>query len=308
MMISALLIVIFHLWINVTNYPCERVIRQLCVVGVDIFFFVSLYGISKKKIVYKDFIKNRFISVYLKFIIFVLIISFISSWSIDKLLLTLLGIDLFIKGGGSFLWFIPGIMIIYLLIPLYKKLDDKNSIITLSISLIVFLVFSILVSYYTSYNEIFILTNRIPIMLIGYYLGKYDFTKNISKCMYLIIMFLLLIVGSIISYNITLNPFKTDYFYDLFYILNIPFELGLILLFNLVKTNSVSNILGSVTLELYAFQMMFGFKIANFIYNIVNNALLTNIIVIAFLIVISIIFKYIYDFIYNFIKGKLKKV
>ena len=49
----------------------EDYLRWLCVIGVDLFFFVSVYSFMKKdRVNYKEFIINRVIHVYLKFILF----------------------------------------------------------------------------------------------------------------------------------------------------------------------------------------------------------------------------------------------
>ena len=50
MAVSAMLILIYHLWINITNSTIEVYLRQLCVTGVDLFFFVSAYSIANRKI------------------------------------------------------------------------------------------------------------------------------------------------------------------------------------------------------------------------------------------------------------------
>ena len=74
MFFSSLLILIFHLWINIFDrasnlFEVENFLRQLCYIGVDIFFFLSCYSISKHEIKdYKKFICSRFIKVYLVFI------------------------------------------------------------------------------------------------------------------------------------------------------------------------------------------------------------------------------------------------
>ena len=47
-LIAAILILVFHLWINVTNLEIENYIRLISYVGVDIFFFVSAYAISQR--------------------------------------------------------------------------------------------------------------------------------------------------------------------------------------------------------------------------------------------------------------------
>ena len=264
MTVSALFILIFHLWINITKSINELYIRQLLVVGVDMFFFLSCYSIGKREIKYKEFIKNR-----------------------------ILDINLFIKGGGSFLWFIPGIMIVYLLLPLYKKIDNK--IYVPIITIFIYLSVCILISYNTYYDEIFILFNRIPIMLIAYYMGKYNVINYLDDKKYWLITILLLTIGFAISYISIVNRIKLEWFYDIYYLIYIPFVLGLIMLLDKIKDNKLTNLLGSITLELYGLQMIFGYKIVNMIYLHFNNALLTNVLVIIVMFILSIILKYIFD-------------
>lgn len=293
MTVSALFILIFHLWINITNSITEQYIRQLLVIGVDIFFFISCYSIGKKEIKYKKFILNRITDIYFKFIILSLIYYVYKGFDLIEFIKTILGINLFIKGGGSFLWFIPSIMIVYILLPLYKKIDKK--IYVPIITIFIYIIVSILISYNSSYNEIFIFLNRLPIIFIGYYLGKSNLISNLDNKKYIIITIFLLIFGFIIAYLTTVNKLSLNFIYDVKYIIYIPLTLGLILLLDKVKDNKVTNLLGSITLELYGLQMIFGFKIANTVYKSINNPLLTNIIVIIILITLSIILKYIFE-------------
>ena len=299
MAVSALFIIIFHLWINITSSVIEMFLKQLCVIGVDLFFFISAYSISKQeKIEYKNFVLNRVGKVYFKFIILSLICAIYSKWNIIRFLKTVLGIELFIKGGGSFLWFIPAIMLVYLLLPLYKLIDDKHQKITPLVTVLVYLMLSIFISSYTDYNKLFILTNRIPIILIGFYFAKYKVIEylNNDKVRYWLITFICLVVGLLISYTVYINHFRVSWFYDIFYILYILLEIGLILLLNKIKENRLTKIIGSVTLELYGLQMIFGFKLANEIYKCFNITLLSNISVIIILIILSLILEYMFNF------------
>lgn len=298
MAFSALFILIFHLWINVTNSVVEIFLKQLCVIGVDLFFFVSAYSISKKdNINYKKFISNRFNNIYFKFVVLAIICALYSSWDFIKFIKTIIGIDLFISGGGAFLWFLPGIMIIYLLIPLYKKIDDKNPLITPIFVIIIYLILSIVISLFTDYTSIFILTNRIPIILLGYYIAKYNIIEylNRNNLKYFIVTILLLIIGLIVSYITIVQKIKFEWFHDILYILNIQIELGIILLLDKINSNKIINILGSCTLELYGVQMIFGYSLADKIYSLINNTLIYNVCIIISLIVFAIILKYIFD-------------
>lgn len=298
MTFSALFILIFHLWISVTNSQMESYLRQLCVIGVDLFFFISAYSISNRDTAgYKEFIVDRFNKVYLKYIIFAIIGMLYLSWSLKKFIRVILGMELFIKGGGAFLWFIPGIMLVYLLLPLYKKLDNKLPKIIPFIIMILFFVISILVSLCTTYNAIFILTNRLPIILLGYYFAKYDVINRLhdNNVAYWGITFFALIFGFVISYLVYINHFSVSWFKDIFYILYIPLNIGLILLLDRIKVNKIFNLIGTITLELYGVQMIFGFKLANSVLRYINNNLLSNMITIVLLIVISTIIHYIFN-------------
>ena len=137
MFVASLLILIFHFWIYISSktsplFKYELFIRQICFIGVDIFFFISAFSIYGVKIEhYLNFIKKRFIKVYLLFIIFSFIAFFYNKWSLKELILTISGISLFIKGGGSYLWFVPAIMLVYILLPLYGFIEKNNKYIYL---------------------------------------------------------------------------------------------------------------------------------------------------------------------------------
>ncbi len=305
MAFSALLIMIFHLWINLTISPIEMYIKYICFIGVDIFFFVSGYSLaSKKSVEYKNFIADRVNKVYVKFVVFSIIGALYFDWQISKLIKTLLGIELITRGGGSFLWFIPGIMLFYFLLPLYKMIDDKYPKVMPFIAIIIYLFLTIIVSTLTNYEVLFILTNRIPITLMGYYIAKYNIFNylNASKIRYNILTILLILLGLFISYIVYINHFNVSWFKDLFYILYIPLCLGLILLMDKLKENKFVILMGSITLELYGLQMLFGFKITNAIFNFTNSRLLSNLLTISVLIIMSVIAKYIFDII-----GKTKR-
>ena len=304
MSVSALLILIFHLWIHVTNLQIEIYLRQLCVIGVDLFFFVSAYSIAKKeKIEYKSFIISRFNKVYLKFILFSVIGALYFGWDIVKFIKIIFGIELIEKGGGSFLWFLPGIMLVYLILPLYKKIDSKYPKVTPFVTILLHLFLSIMISTLTTDQNLFILTNRIPMILLGYYFAKYDIFKvlNDNKVGYWITTIITFIIGVIISYLVYVNHFKVSWYKDLFYILYIPLSIGLILLLDKIRTNRLSAFIGSITLELYALQMIFGFRLANEIFQYTNTKLLSNILVVVVLVIMSIIIQRIFN-----LKDKLK--
>lgn len=304
MSVSALMILIFHLWIYVTNSQIETYFKQLCVIGVDLFFFISAYSVARREeIDYKNFIMDRFHKVYLKFMIFSIIGTLYFDWDLTKFMKIIFGIELFEKGGGAFLWFLPGIMLVYLILPLYKRIDSKYSKLIPFVTILLYLSLSIIISSFTTYQNLFILTNRIPIILLGYYFAKYDIFKtlNHNQVKYWITAITTSMLGILISYFSYVNHLKVFWYKDLFYILYIPLCIGLILLLDKIKINKLSELVGSVTLELYALQMIFGFQLANKMLQYTNIKLLSNLLTIVILVMMSIVIQRIFNF-----KDKLK--
>lgn len=307
MTVSAFMILFFHLWIYI--FPKNNVeifLKQICFIGVDIFFFVSAYSIGKKdKINYKEFIKNRFTKIYIKFIVFAFIAFIYQKWQISRFFKVIVGYEFITRGGGSFLWFIPAIMIMYLLLPLYKKIDDKYKIMTSILTVTVYLLMTVLVSLLSNYRSIIIFTNRIPIILIGYYFSKYNLIEKLKmkRCLYAFITTLLLIFGSVLAYKTLTSKFKLSIFPDIFYLTAIPLIIGLILLLDKVPTNKITDFLGSFTLEVYAIQMIFGFNIANDLYSRLNSIWLTNFMSITIVLVLSYIINRIFKLVENIINN-----
>lgn len=302
MSFSALMIIIFHLWINITKpntniYLIETYLRYIGYIGVDIFFFLSAYSLASNEIDnYSNFIIKRFKKIYLKFIIFGVIAFFFNKWSFLKLLKIIFGIEFLTKGGGSFLWFIPAIMIIYILLPLYKKLDNKYKIITPIITIITYLILVITLSI-NKKTTLLIFINRIPIILLGYYFSKLKIFEKLQKnnLLYYCVALCLTIFGLFFNYYLYLNHFYLSYFQDIFYVLSIPLIIGVILLLDKIKVNKLFNYLGSITLEVYAIQMIFGYYLTGKLVKIISNSFLINIISIVIVILIASFFNLIFN-------------
>lgn len=302
MSFSALMIIIFHLWINITKpntniYLIETYLRYIGYIGVDIFFFLSAYSLAKNEIDnYLNFIFKRFKKIYLKFIIFGVIAFFFNKWSFLKLLKIIFGIEFLTKGGGSFLWFIPAIMIIYVFLPLYKKLDNKYRVITPIITIITYLILVITLSI-NKKTTLLIFINRIPIILFGYYFSKLKIFEKLQKnnLLYYCIALCLTIFGLFFNYYLYFNHFYLSYFQDIFYVLSIPLIIGVILLLDKIKVNKLFNYLGSITLEVYAIQMIFGYYLTGKLVKIISNSFLINIISIVIVILIASFFNLIFN-------------
>ena len=63
----------------------------------------------------------------------------------------------------------------------------------------------------------------------------------------------------------------------MYYVFVVPMVIALVILSSYIKKNRIWDVLSSVTLELYALQMIFGQKIVCGLYFEIKNPLLTNI-------------------------------
>lgn len=308
MAFAALQILIFHLWINISSSEIENFIKQISYIGVDIFFFLSGYSLYRSDTGnYFQFISNRFRNVYSKFILFALVAAWVNKWDMVYALKVIFGIDLIQNGGKAFLWFLPAIMLFYLIVPLYKKFDARNRMVAILTLGVLWLLIALLFTYGVTSVPIAIWWNRVPIFFMGYYLAGFHANRKITghraAC---IIGFALIAAADVIlayryAYKVKLNqPIE-----DMFYILVIPLAIGIALLISMIKENKLIRAIGSSSLELYAMQMIFGYTWANQILSKTKSIPITDIATMIILIASAIIVHYLYEVIYRFLLEKV---
>ena len=286
--IAAFQILFFHLWAPITSTQIEQFVLKTAYVGVDMFFFLSAYSLAGREIDYVPFLKDRVLKLYAKFAFFVLIMALFSkSFGVIRAVKSLTFIEFFQKGGGAFLWFIPAILILYIIYPLFLKWNSRFKVIWV---LLIWLTGSVFAEHVLSYTAVFIFTNRIPVILAGYLFKTYCTKNNNLRRSFIVLIPLGVLLLYMYGFKVRLNfPIK-----DMFYVLAIPSVLGLVTLSSYVKKYAVTESLGSITLELYAVQMIFGQRILIFAYNIFNkNALLTNIFVTGVMLLLTYIISYV---------------
>lgn len=290
MTLSALLILIFHLWIRLlANNVVEQFVVQTAYIGVDMFFFVSAFAVGRKNIDdYKGYALKRFKGVYLKFILLAIVGGIYAKLKWQQLLKTALFVELFQRGGGAFLWFLPAIMIMYILLPLYQKLFNKIKCFAPVTILVIWLVVGLLVSNLTDYREMFIFWNRIPIIILGYHIPTLYQKLNNKVWQKALIGVILLIIGMVLLFYFGFKGRLSKPIWDMFYVCAIPSVVGLVMLVDFIPENKVINLIGSSTLEMYGIQMIFGYTLANKIYRLTGSAFFTNILTLLLVIVISI--------------------
>lgn len=285
-----MLIIIFHLWIKLSNNLLESFFVGIAYIGVDIFFLVSVCSLANKTINYKSFILNRFKTIYLKFLIFVLIMALFTQ-RFSNILNRLFFLEFITKGGGAFLWFIPAILIFYLVFPLFIKWKNNyKSLIVLFCYIVVGIITTI-----TKQNQLMIVLNRIPLILLTYELC----TRNLPNQK--LIGFICLIIGFILLYFFGYSPKLNKPFYNFFYLFAGIAVIGIAMIIPKFRCPKVIEIIASSSLEIYAFQMIFGFNLAAFIFKYINNALLSNIVTISIVLIISVLF----NFLWNYLNKKV---
>lgn len=286
--IAAFQILFFHLWAPITSTQIEQFVLKTAYVGVDMFFFLSAYSLAGREIDYVPFLKDRVLKLYAKFAFFVLIMALFSkSFGVIRVVKSLTLIEFFQKGGGAFLWFIPAILILYIIYPLFLKWNSRFKVIWV---LLIWLIAGVFSEHVLSYTTVFIFTNRIPVILAGYLFKTYCTHNNNLRRSFIVLIPLGVLLLHMYGFKVRLNfPIK-----DMFYVLAIPTVLGLVTLSSYVKKYAVTESLGSITLELYAVQMIFGQRILMWAYNVFNkNALLTNIFVTGVMLLLAYIISYV---------------
>lgn len=286
--IAAFQILFFHLWAPLTSTQIEQFILKTAYVGVDMFFFLSAYSLAGREIDYVPFLKDRVLKLYAKFAFFTLIMALFSkSFGVIRVVKSLTLIEFFQKGGGAFLWFIPAILIFYAVYPLFLKWNSRFKVIWV---LLIWLTGSVFAEHVLSYTAVFIFTNRIPVILAGYLFKTYCTHNNNLRRSFIVLIPLGALLLYMYGFKVRLNfPIK-----DMFYVLAIPSVIGLVTLSSYVKKYAVTESLGSITLELYAVQMIFGQRILIWAYNVFNkNALLTNIFVTGVMLLLAYIISHV---------------
>ena len=303
MAFSGIQILVFHLWVYVFASGLGQVEKFLKInasLGVDIFFFLSAYSLANRSLdSYASFVFSRFKAVYAKFIAFAIIASIYVGWKLKLLLEVVTTVNLFKRGGGAFLWFLPAIMILYILFPLFKKCDEKNRWLTLALVIVGWFGLGLIGTWMTGFKHLFIFWNRLPVFLLGYYMAKCEPFKKLllNKKLRVVVGIVLTVVGNVL---ISLFAYKSKLsipLHDMFYLIYIPASIGLILLVGLVPDVKPIKWIGSSTLEMYAIQMIWGYKVTNMALKITGNAILTNLVAISFVIITAVIVHYAVDFI-----------
>ncbi len=185
---AALWILVFHEWLPVFDrYPylalIENFIQRIGFCGVDIFLFLSgigmVYSIGKSERVLLFYYK-RIKRILFPFLLVAVVRWRFDGWTVSEFLKNISGVHFFRVDIYTFLWFVPMIMIFYLLFPLYYRFFIKSSskILFTGCILMIWLILSL--KFRTTLRiDMFGFTNRIPVFLIGILAGWSSQNKKV---------------------------------------------------------------------------------------------------------------------------------
>ena len=190
----------------------SKILHRIGFYGVDMFLMVSglgLYFSMRKSKSIGEFYKKRAVRILPAYLI--VTIGWYAFYKtdvsfVDKLL-SILGINYF-RGTVSnrpeyFDWFLPTLFVLYLLTPLYDKLFQKASV-KWKFTLLASMISPILciIGFYTGRQVLFGTFARIPIFLIGYWMGWFLYEKKEEEKAGWMVHLPLLFVGIILAYYI----------------------------------------------------------------------------------------------------------
>lgn len=292
--VAALLILIFHLlpimWTGGVLATVSQFVTLTAYIGVDMFFFLSGYVlVFSRTDNYFAYLKRRVLRIYPIFLLCAIVYVILGKAQPDSMLKALVGISLFERGGGSFLWFLPSIMIVYLTGPFYLRLQKRlGAAKTLVLSLLLWTGLAFLLEAVLDNHSINIFLMRLPIAMLGIFFASCEgrWRKSVQS----IVGALLLLVGLYLTWSFGFRTRLSEPLTDMFYLVAIPEVLGLIFLgdaiFSLFRSRLLSS-LGSISLELYCVQMTVGAMLFGIFRPIVDDKWLASLAAIAAVIIIS---------------------
>ncbi len=295
---AALLILFFHTWTPImTNVPILGIIedfaKRTSFLGVDIFFFLSGMGLVASRNKYKlgQFYYRRLRRLILPFILVATIRLAVGDWSIEYYLKAISFAGFLTKSVYYFLWFVPAIILLYASFPAYYYLATRTK------SLISFFLISLEIWLFISVwgidlirTDIYSITNRIPIFLLGTFIAMIQDTKfhtkpRLSLCLVTLITGLLFAYATNYKNMFVLVPFSNCFLPNVLVTLSLCPLVSV--LFSKIKTLSIPRkmfrFIGTISFELYCVQD-FTIEVKGFLLSI-YSPIIANIVIISLAII-----------------------
>ena len=270
MAIAGIGILLFHLWVPVFPYgtaagTVERFLVSVGYVGVDVFFFVSAYTLSLRPVYdCRGFLWDR---------LWKLLPLFLTAWAL-----------------GKFLWFVPALLVVYVLFPPLYRLCRPHPVFSALLLLLAWAALVVLAEgWLQPERDVGIFLFRIPVILLGAYgaalEGKLSPRRKGLWGLGLLAAGVPLLVRFASLHKLR-EPFQ-----DTFYLTVLPAALGILLLTDWLSDRLSCpplERLGAVTLELYFMQLAAGGALIEFFLGLTHSRLVTDIFVMAAVIAASL--------------------
>lgn len=316
---AMLLVAFFHSPVIFSNNILMYIKNKLYI-GVDIFLFLSGIGIyysytknSNKKIFYKKRILKILPVTLLISLLFGFIFYGIKYYTEEDFWASITFTN-FLLGIGKFpvwYWYIPSILILYLVSPFiidyYNKYENKKPF-YISITIIISFIF--LFSLLPRLMNLQIFISRIPIYLIGLKFGELSYKNEYMPRSHIVFYLENAIVAIGIIFYLDKNPFFLAQIISnaLLIFPTIAFSIITVMTLNKIKKYKfpIINFIGTITLEIYLLHeriiVLLNYIIVNK-FNIKPNYILLSLI--SFLI--SVLFAYLLNKLMNYLLHKGKK-
>ena len=297
MAVAAVFIAVYHLRMPVfpaAGFPgqIERFIVTIGYIGVDLFFFLSAYTLtfsdttSRRKFVFR-----RFGKVYPKFLLFCVTGLILGKLSLPRFFATAVFLDFLQNGGGSFLWFVPALLLMYLAFPYCRAALSKFSPVKrLLVSLSVWAALTFAVEYgLRGVVDVSIFLCRVPAILLGVFFAEYEGAWSVKRRLFAGAA--LFLPGLVLIYLFGYLKKLTVPFGGMFYIVALPCVLGLLLLLDAAfqgRSSKAIDAFGGATLELYCIQMLVGSELVSSLFRLTHVKVLTNFLTLAALTICSL--------------------
>lgn len=272
--LAALMVLLFHFYIPFGTSMVETYIFRSTFIGVDLFFFVSAYSLGSRnregKFQYGKFLLNRISYIYIPFVVLTIISAIYRKWPLMQFTNVINGREFFEKSGGAFLWYFVGIMMIYICSPLFVFSKQKLKMLGFPVLIGFWLLLSVLLQFALGYTKLFILINRLPIFIIGLYYDELvaRYIKKLKLWIVIAIEVALFIIGTVLTYKYAVATRLLKPFADMYYVVAIPLVIATVMIMDTVVTkiepyykSKILKFLGTITLEVYGLQMIFGYDI-----------------------------------------------
>ena len=195
--LAILLVVLHHLAIPI-HWPWFEFIRSRAEYGVDIFFFVSGLGLwfsMSKNHKISHFYVKRFLRIIPLYLVITSVVSIVEGYDFSQLPTAMLSIDnwthYWIYASTEY-WFIPAILLCYLVYPIWHKLTEKAN--PWVVIILLFLFHTIFICLFNS--RLLMVFCRYFIFLLGSVFGcliykKKEVKLNTSLSVGIIVLFVL---------------------------------------------------------------------------------------------------------------------